>query len=67
MVCEISIDHAGDFRAYRFYPAVMFSQARLTYTKVAAMLDNPRGEAAKQHKDVLPHLQRLYKLFKVLL
>ncbi len=67
MVCEIGIDHAGDFRAYRFYPAVMFSQARLTYTKVAAMLDNPRGEEGKQHKDLLPHLQLLYKLFKVLL
>ena len=29
MVCEMSIDAAGDFSEYRFYPAVMFSQARL--------------------------------------
>lgn len=67
MVCEISLDFAGDFKDYRFYPAVMFSHARLTYTKVAAMLENPKGEEAKQYKDLLPHLQLLYKLFKVLL
>ena len=67
MVCEMSIDAHGDFGAYRFYPAVMFSHARLTYTKVAAMLENPKGEDAKQHDKLLPHIQLLYKLFKVLL
>ena len=48
---------AGDFREYRFYPAVMYSQARLTYTKVAAMLGNPKGEEAKQYETLLPHIQ----------
>ncbi len=67
MVCEMNIDAHGDFGAYRFYPAVMFSHARLTYTKVAAMLENPKGEDAKQHDKLLPHIQLLYKLFKVLL
>jgi len=67
MVCEMNIDSHGDFSAYRFYPAVMFSHARLTYTKVAAMLENPKGEDAKQHDKLLPHIQLLYKLFKVLL
>jgi ribonuclease R len=67
MVCEINLDSAGDFQDYSFYPAVMFSHARLTYTKVAAMLENPKGEEAKQYQDLLPHIQLLYKLFKVLL
>ncbi len=67
MVCEINIDTTGSFREYRFYPAVMFSHARLTYTKVAAMLENPKGEDAQQYKNLLPHIQLLYKLFKVLL
>ena len=67
MVCEMNIDSHGDFSAYRFYPAVMFSHARLTYTKVAAMLEDPKGEDAKQHDKLLPHIQLLYKLFKVLL
>ena len=67
MVCEMAIDAHGDFGGYRFYPAVMFSHARLTYTKVAAMLENPKGEDAKQHNELLPHIQLLHKLFKVLL
>lgn len=67
MVCEMAIDAHGDFGGYRFYPAVMFSHARLTYTKVAAMLENPEGEDAKQHNELLRHIQLLHKLFKVLL
>ncbi|MBA4143161.1 MAG: ribonuclease R [Nitrosospira sp.] len=67
MVCEMKLDVTGDFREYRFYPAVMFSHARLTYTKVAAMLDNPKGEEARQFEKLLPHLQLLSRLFKVLL
>lgn len=67
MVCEMHLDAAGDFRDYRFYPAVMYSHARLTYTKVAGMLDNPKGDDAKQYQALLPHIQLLYKLFKVLL
>ena len=39
----------------------------LTYTKVAAMLEDPKGEDAKQYENLLPHIQLLYKLFKVLL
>ncbi|MDE2366377.1 MAG: ribonuclease R [Betaproteobacteria bacterium] len=67
MACEIRLDDAGNFGDYRFFPAVMHSRARLTYTKVAAMLDDPKGEDARQYESVLPHIQLLYKLFKVLL
>ena len=67
MVCEMSLDAAGDFGEYRFYPAVMYSHARLTYTKVASMLEDPKGEDATQYGNLLPHIQLLYKLFKVLL
>ena len=67
MVCEINLDATGNFSEYRFYPAVMFSHARLTYTKVAAMLENPKGEDAQQYKNLLPQIQLLYKLFKILL
>ena len=67
MVCEMDLDADGDFLAYHFYPAVMYSHARFTYTKVAAMLEHPQGEDAQQHAQLLPHIQLLYKLFKVLL
>lgn len=67
MVCEMNLDADGDFLDYRFYPAVMYSHARFTYTKVAAMLDDAKGEDAREHAKLLPHIQLLYKLFKVLL
>ena len=51
MVCEMNLDVAGDFASIVFIPAVMFSHARLTYTKVAAMLEDPKGEDAKQHEE----------------
>jgi ribonuclease R len=67
VVCEMNLDAAGNFRNYDFYPAVMYSHARLTYTEVAAMIENPRGEEAKRHRKLLPHIRLLNKLFKVLL
>ncbi|MFZ2629539.1 MAG: RNB domain-containing ribonuclease, partial [Rugosibacter sp.] len=36
MVCDMAINATGKITRYRFYPAVMFSHARLTYTEVAA-------------------------------
>jgi len=67
VVCEMSLDSAGNFRNYEFYPAVMYSHARLTYTEVAAMLENPRGEEARRHRKLLPHIRLLNRLFKILL
>ena len=67
MVCEIQFQANGDVLDYTFYPAVMLSHARLTYHTVAALLANPKGAEAKEHTKLLPHLQRLHKLFKALL
>ena len=67
MVCDMQIAGNGAIRRYRFYPSVMFSHARLTYTQVAAMLEDTKGKDAKQFAHVLPHVQDLYALFKVLL
>jgi exoribonuclease R len=38
MVCRHGISATGEIKHYRFYPAVIWSQARLTYTQVAAAL-----------------------------
>jgi ribonuclease R len=67
MVCEIQFKANGDIIDYQFYPAVMHSHARLTYTKIAAMIKNDEGKEAKQYRKLLPHIQRLYKLHKILL
>ncbi len=67
MVCDMQISSKGEIEKYRFYPSVMFSHARLTYTQVAAMLADPKGKEAKQFAHVLPHINNLYALFKTLL
>jgi len=67
MVCDMHINSSGDIEKYRFYPSVMHSQARLTYTQVAAMLAEPDGELARSNAPIVPHLQHLHELFHKLL
>jgi ribonuclease R len=67
MVCDMTIDVRGEITDYAFYPAVMWSHARLTYTAVAAMLTDPRCALAVQNKRLLPHLQHLHALYQSLL
>lgn len=67
MVCEMTISEAGNLSGYRFYEAVINSKARLTYTKVGAMLMDPESEEGKGWRDeyhqVVPHLESLYGLY----
>ncbi|MDD2719913.1 MAG: ribonuclease R [Gallionella sp.] len=67
MVCDMYISSKGEIGKYRFYPSVMYSHARLTYTQVAEMLAEPDGELARSNAAILPHLQHLYELFRKLL
>jgi len=67
MACDMSISPTGAIKAYRFYTAVMFSHARLTYTKVAAALYDQDASAREELGALLPHLETLDKLFQVLL
>ena len=66
MACDMTVDAHGEVGAYRFYPAVMWSHARFTYTTVAAILAEPKGAAAKQHSALVPHLLTLQRLHQVL-
>jgi len=67
MVCDMAISQTGVIKQYRFYPAVMFSKARLTYNQVAAALYENDPAALEVVGGLLPHLQNLDKLFRVLL
>ena len=67
MVCDMLVTAKGDVHAYQFYPAVMFSQARFTYTEVAAILANTRGPEAAQRKALVPHLLDLHDVYQALL
>jgi ribonuclease R len=66
MVCELYIDQQGKVFRSRFFEAVMRSHARLTYTNVAKILVEDDKKLAKQYKALMPHLQELYALYKVL-
>ena len=66
LTCEIMVGARGDIKDYRFYPAVMRSHARLTYTTVAKILADPASEEAHRHSALVPHLQNLRSLFRVL-
>ena len=67
MVCDMLISQEGEISAYQFYPAVMYSHARFTYTEVAAILANTRGPEALKHKERVGDLIHLHDLYQVLL
>ncbi|AVO40079.1 ribonuclease R [Simplicispira suum] len=67
MVCDMLITAKGEVHAYQFYPAVMFSHARFTYTEVAAILANTRGPEAAKRTERIPDLLNLHDVYRALL
>ena len=67
MVCDMLVNAKGEVHAYQFYPAVMFSHARFTYTEVAAILQNTRGPEAALRKPLVPYLLNLHDVYRALL
>jgi ribonuclease R len=66
MACEMQISKSGELMSYHFHEAVMRSHARMTYDKVAAILVDNDSKLIKQYQKLLPQLQNLYALYKVL-
>ena len=70
MVCEMQVNREGDITKYRFYEAVMYSHARLTYTQVAQIIEEKNSgdssSARDQFSSILPHIDALYELFNSL-
>ncbi|GAB2659187.1 ribonuclease R [Arenimonas aestuarii] len=68
--CEMQVDFDGNVVRSRFYEAIMRSHARLTYTQVWKAVgegDTDAGkEAIAQVGSLMPQLQRLHQLYKVL-
>lgn len=67
MSAELYFDREGSVYRSRFFEGVMRSQARLTYTKVAAMLVDGDPVLCAEYAKLLPHLHNLYQLYQVLL
>jgi ribonuclease R len=66
LVCDCVISGHGSIDAYQFYPAVMHSHARLTYTEVWDALSVEGSRESKHLSHLLPHLRDLYALYQVL-
>lgn len=67
MVCDMVVTEEGEVSAYQFYPAVMWSHARFTYTEVAAILANTRGPEALKRKERVADLINLHDVYNALL
>jgi ribonuclease R len=67
MVCDMVVTTDGKVHAYQFYPAVIESHARLTYTEVAAVLANTRGPEAAKRAELVPKLLHLHEVYRALL
>jgi ribonuclease R len=67
LVCDAVITAKGEIKAYQFYPAVIHSAARLTYTEVATILGNTKGTDAAKRPTLVPHLLNLYGVYQALL
>ncbi len=67
LVCDMVVTAKGEVKAYQFYPAVIHSAARLTYTEVAEILANTGGPEAQRRPAIVPHLLNLNEVFHSLL
>ncbi len=66
VTCEMNIDTHGELLDYKFYPAIMLSHARLTYTKVSQILEHHDANLRRKYASVMNNLNALYDLHKAL-
>ncbi len=74
MVSEMKISASGELESFKFYEAVIYSHARLTYNEMADMVQPAESDAGQHLQDkmrtryqpLLPHLDTLYSLYQAL-
>ncbi len=69
MVCEMTITSKGKLNGYEFYEGLIHSHARLTYTKVGAMLDSSDEQCQplrNEYQHVAKPVDELHKLYAAL-
>jgi len=62
MTAEMLFDRQGARLESRFYPSVICSRARLTYTEVAAMLVQEDSATIAHYAEIYPHLKVMAEL-----
>lgn len=63
MVCQMEIDTEGEILNYKFYPAVMRSHARLTYTEAYMMISENKA-MYEEHSAYINDVKELHNLYK---
>lgn len=74
MVCEMQMNKQGQVLDYTFYEGVIHSHARMTYTEVSDILEEPttpvreksRARLRKKYEALVPALETLYVIYKKL-
>ncbi|NKJ22143.1 ribonuclease R [Dyella sp. SG609] len=66
MVCDMTVDDEGEVIRSKFYSAVMYSHARCTYDRVWQAIGLNDADARHELADVLPQLENLHGLYKLL-
>lgn len=66
MVSEMVISKDGRIESYKFYPAVMRSHARLTYTEAWMMISEGKAKYP-EHEGCIQNVKELYELYKAFL
>ena len=66
MVCDMNISDLGKVTSYTFYPSVMQSKARLTYTIADEILNKQNEELKEKYQHIYENLENLHSIFKLL-
>ena len=67
MICDMVINQKGKIESYEFYPSVMNSKARLTYTIVDKILNHDDKVLESEFSTIVPDLKNLQKLYRIML
>lgn len=70
MVCEMNITAKGEIKKFQFSEALIRSKARLTYTRVAKVLEEKNSDEQPERnnlKGLAKNIDTLYELYQVLL
>src|SRR5260364_266797 len=66
LVCDLVIDAQGAVHTYQFYPAMIHSVARLSYTEAVALMSGPSDASAPPRAAFLPQLRALHGIYQTL-
>ncbi|MFK2919757.1 ribonuclease R [Dyella koreensis] len=66
MVCDMQVSPEGEVVKSKFYEAVMYSHARLTYDRVWQAIGLRDADARHELADVLPQIEHLHGLYQLM-